>query len=134
MKTRIVALADYTNITKTNTLNILGIFSKLFAPNAPVVHPQMQVVAQFEFEHDELGEKHVKVVLMDIDGNEVLSLEGPMLVPGNNTPDPVIVNQVIQLHNVVFPKFGHYEFAFEIDGKPLDVRLPIELSPMPQGI
>lgn len=127
MQVRIAALADYTNITAENKLNILGIFSQLYAPGVPARHPSMQLVVQFAFEPSETGKKRIKILLQDADGGQVLSLETPMEVPPAPGPDPVVLNQVLVLQDVIFPRFGSYEFAIELNGEPMPVRIPLDV-------
>ena len=68
MQIRIAALADYTNITESGKLNVLGIFSQIHATQVPAAHPQMQFVVQFAFEPSETGDKKIRIVLQDADG------------------------------------------------------------------
>ncbi len=127
MQIRIAALADYTNVTANGKLNILGIFSQIHTSAVPVAHPQMQLVLQFAFEPAETGEKNIRIVLQDADGKVVLSLEGGVNIPRPPGPDPIIVNQVMLLQNVVFPHFGSYDFAIEVDGETMPVKVPLDV-------
>lgn len=127
MQIRIAALADYTNITQNGKLNILGIFSQIHASSAPVVHSQMQFVVQFAFEPDETGARNIRIILQDADGKQVLAVEGIANIPKPAGPDPVIFNQVILLQNVLFPHFGSYEFAIEVDDEPLPIKVPVDV-------
>ncbi len=129
MQLRIAALADYTNITDNGKLNILGIFSQIHAANVPAVHPQMQFVVQFAFEPIETGDKTIRIVLQDEDGNELLAMQGNLTIPKPNTPDPVVVNQILVLQNVTFPHFGNYEFVIEVDGETIPTQIPLDVLP-----
>jgi hypothetical protein len=129
MQLRIAALADYTNITQNGKLNILGIFSQIQASQIPAVHPQMQLVLQFSFEVLETGSKSIKVILQDVDGRSILTVDGVINLPTHLGPDPIILNQVMQMQNVAFPNFGSYEFAIELDGQTLPIRVPVDVIP-----
>src|SRR5436309_887217 len=131
MQIRIAVLADYTNITDNGKLNILGIFSQIQAAQVPVVHSQMQVVIQFAFELIEVGTKNIHIILQYADGNQILSLEGTLNIAKPTTPDPVIINQVLALQNVVFPQFGSYEFVIELDGEMIPAQVPVDILPLP---
>lgn len=131
MQIRIAALADYINITGNGKLNILGIFSQIFATAVPAQHPQMQFVVQFAFEPAEAGEKRIRICLQDADGKQVLSLDGTANIPHPKGPDPVVVNQVTVLQNVVFPHYGSYEFVIEIDGETMPIKVPLDVLPIP---
>ena len=130
MQLRIAALADYTNITDNGKLNILGIFSQIHAASVPAVHPLMQFVVQFAFEPVETGDKTIRIVLQDEDGNELLAMEGHLALPQSGSPDPVIVNQIIVLQNVTFPHFGNYEFVIEVDGETIPAQIPLDVLPI----
>lgn len=129
MQLRIAALADYTNVTDNGKLNILGIFSQIHAASVPAVHPHMQFVVQFAFESFEVGEKNIRVVLQDEDANELLAMEGQLQLEAPLSPDPIVVNQILVLQNVVFPHFGSYEFAIQVDGEPIPARVPVDILP-----
>lgn len=129
MQIRIAALADYTNITDNGKLNILGIFSQIHASDVPAVHPLMQFVVQFAFEPHETGNKTIRIALQDADGHELLSMEGRLDIPRPESADPVVVNQILVLQNVVFPQFGNYEFVIELDGEPVPARVPLDILP-----
>lgn len=130
MQIRIAVLADYTNITNNGKLNILGIFSQIHASNVPTMHAQMHVVVQFAFEPYEAGEKQVRIALQDEDGNQVLALEGLLNIAPSGSPDPIVVNQVLPLQNVVFPHFGSYEFVIQVDGEDLPTQIPVDILPI----
>lgn len=131
MQLRIAALADYTNVTDNGKLNILGIFSQIHAAQVPAVHPQMQFVAQFAFEPMEAGDKSIRIVLQDADANELLTMEGHLNLQGSGSPDPLVVNQILILQNVVFPQYGSYEFVIEVDGETLPAHVPVDILPAP---
>ena len=131
MQLRIAALADYTNITDNGKLNILGIFSQIHASTVPATHPQMQFVVQFAFEPVETGEKAIRIALQDDDGNELLAMEGKLSLPRPASADPVVVNQILVLQNVVFPRYGSYEFVIEVDGETIPAHVPVDILPAP---
>jgi hypothetical protein len=125
MQVKIATLADYTSVSEGGKLNILGIFSILWAANVPVVHPQMQLVLQLEFDPSEAGERDIKVVLVDEDGREILSLSGTFSVPTQPGPEPIGINYSLGFANVVFPKYGRYAFKILIGG---DLKSEVPLS------
>ncbi|HZQ10621.1 MAG TPA: hypothetical protein VFD70_28840 [Anaerolineae bacterium] len=131
MQLRIAALADYTNITGNGKLNILGIFSQIYADNVPVTHSQMQFVVQLAFEPIEVGDKKIRIVLQDADAREILALDGMLNIQKQDSPDPVVVNQILVLQNVVFPHYGSYEFVIEVDGETLPAHVPLDVLPTP---
>ncbi len=126
MKIRVSVLADYASISEGNKLNILGIFANVMSPSEPIVHPQMKVVTQYEFDPSESGEKKVKIVLVDVDGKEMFSINGTINVPHSSNNEPVIVNQILNLNNITFPRFGDYEFKILINNR-LENTIPLKV-------
>ncbi len=115
MKARIAVLADYASLSIEHKLNILGVFTTINATKAPVVHPQMKLVAQFEFDASEAGQHPMRVVLIDADGNELLSIAGVITIQPPPGGKPALMNQLLDLTNLTFPRFGDYEFRILID-------------------
>ncbi|MBI3734627.1 MAG: hypothetical protein HY259_14410 [Chloroflexi bacterium] len=117
MELRIACLADYAGLSIDRKLNIMGVFSNIFAPNEPIIHPQMYVVFQLDFEPAEAGRKAVKIVLQDADGRELVSMGGEIEI-GRPTPGQrSTFNQIAQMNGTVFPKFGQYEICILINGR-----------------
>ena len=126
MQVRISVLADYASVSEGHKLNILGIFRQIIALSEPVVCPQIKVVAQFEFNSSETGSRTLKIVLVDADGREIFMVSGQIQVPHSSDGKPTLLNQILNLNNIVLPKFGQYEFRILLDDItqctiPLDV-------------
>ncbi len=119
MRVKIAALADYASISEGKKLNILGIFSQINALEVPCVHLQMAVVVQFEFEPFEAGQHTIGLRLQDEDAHMLVSIDGVGNVPTSHDAEPIVVNQIIALPPVTFPRFGQYEFKVTVDGEPL---------------
>jgi hypothetical protein len=116
MEVRIAVLADFASLSEGRKLNILGIFTNLVAENEPVVHPQMRLVTAFEFNSSEAGDKNIKIELVDEDGKDIFSMSGVMHIEREPDGRPTMVNQILNFNNMVFPKFGEYEFRVLLDG------------------
>ena len=130
MKETIALLADFASITIDQKLNVLGIFSKIFGPREPVTHSQMQLVVGYEFESTEAGKKDLKIVLLDADGRVLLSMSGEIEVVCAKPGEPCGVNQIVQLSNLTFPKFGDYEFQVLINDR-IESHIPFQVIPRP---
>ncbi len=124
MQVRIAVLADYASISLGDKLNVLGIFSNILARAEPVVHSQMQLVMQFEFDSTEAGKKNVQILLQDQEGHELLQMNGEIAVPRLPRGESATINQILLLNNTNFPKFGHYEFRVVINGR-LEATIPL---------
>ena len=116
MNVRIGVLADYASMSQGHKLNILGIFTNIMAQTEPITHTQMKLVAQFEFNSSEVGNKNLKIELVDEDGREILSISGEIQIPHSPDGSPSLLNQILNFNNIVFPRFGEYEFRILLDG------------------
>ena len=133
MRVRLAVLADYASVSLGDKLNIMGIFSNIMARTEPIVHPQMQLVVQFEFDPAEAGQKEMKIVLHDEDGMEILAVGGEMMVPRGQGGQPAIINQLLLMNGISFPKFGHYVFKVLINGRTeADIPLTVTRASEPQ--
>ncbi len=127
MRVRIAALADYASISLGDKLNVLGVFSTIMARQEPVVHAQMQLVVQLEFDPTEAGKKESRIMLVDRDGRELLATGGEIVVPRAPLGEPAVINQILVLNSVTFPRFGRYEFRLLINGR-LEAAIPVTVK------
>jgi hypothetical protein len=124
MYVRIAALADYASISTGDKLNILGIFSNIMARGEPIVHSQMQLVVQIEFDSMEAGKKEMRITLEDKEGKDVLAVGGDLTVPRAPHGEASVINQILVLNNTTFPRFGRYQFRVLINGR-LEATIPL---------
>ncbi len=132
MKTKLAVLADYASVTETGKLNIMGIFSSIWARAAPITHPQMHLVVQFEFDFSDLAQKPFRVALVDEDGKEIVSVAGEIQPPPTSGFDGANVNQIFVFNNTTFPHFGAYEFRVEVDGEEKAL-VPVRVAQMKEN-
>jgi len=126
MELRIGVLADYASVSENNKLNIMGIFTNIMSVTEPIVQPQMMLVAQFEFDSSECGEKSIKIVLVEEDGQDIFSISGKVQIDRAADGGPSLLNQILRLNTIVFPKFGRYEFRIVLDGRT-ECRIPLRV-------
>ena len=114
----LAVLADYANVSQDGKLNIMGIFQEVNPPELPFALPQMYLVVSFEAGPAEFDSfKHIRLALLDSDGNEMLALEGQVQVPRPGRPGSrAYINQVIGLNGVIFERPGDYGFAILVNG------------------
>ncbi len=128
MEVSLLLVADYANTTGDEKLNVMGVFTNIFATNFPAVHPQMYLVAQLKAGRAEYGRKFdLGIKLINEDGKEILSLSPKVEVPTPQGVRRVTLNFVLSMVNIPFEKPGIYEFSLLVDN---DVKqtLPIEAS------
>lgn len=127
MFVRIAVLADFASLSIDNKLNILGIFRGLSASQVPTMHPQMKLVTQFEFDSTEAGDKQVRIILVDEDGHDLLTVTGDFTVARSEHGRESLFNQIIDLTGLVFPRFGDYEFRILINER-MECIIPLAVT------
>jgi hypothetical protein len=123
-------LADFASVTIDRKLNILGIFNTITSQNVPAAHPQMYLVVGYKFECTEIGKKDIKIVLIDVDGHVLFSLEGEINIGAAESGESSTINQIFRLGNLIFPQFGDYEFHVLVNGR-IESRVPFKVSLLP---
>lgn len=134
MDVKLAVLADYANVSQDGKLNIMGIFQEINAPSLPFPLPQMYLVLTFEAGPAEFGsEKQLRVVLVDSDGNERMSLEGQVKVPRPlRRGAPAYINEAIGLAGVPFDRAGDYHFAALVGGETKET-VPLHVNDLGKG-
>ena len=112
-----ILAADYANIAEGGKLNVMGIFTIIYAPAFPVVHPSMFLVVKLSPDFPEYGQqRQLTISLVDEDGKlKVAEIAGEIQVPmpiGGHKPE---INLTIDLKGLVFPKPGRYQFTVLVD-------------------
>lgn len=126
MQVRMAVLADYASLSLGDKLNVLGIFSNILARAEPIVHAQMQLVIQFEFDASETGKKNVRIMMQDEAGHELVNMNGEIVVPRLPHGESATINQILLLNNTNFPRFGRYEFRVVVNGR-LEATIPLSV-------
>ena len=128
MYTSLFLCADYANLTGDGKLNIMGIFSTIYATQFPARHPSMHIIAKLIGVLGEEGQtRDVRILLLGPDGQRILEVGGEMLVPQRVNAQKPEINAIICLHDVVFPVPGPYIFVLMVD-KDQKGELPISVE------
>ena len=120
MDVNLAVLADYANVSQDGKLNIMGIFQEVNPPVLPFALPQMYLVISFVAGPAEFGStKNIRLVLLESDGSEMLTLEGQMDVPSraHRPGSRAYINQVIGLNGITFHRPGGYDFSILVSGE-----------------
>jgi hypothetical protein len=125
-------LCDAANVSREGKLNILGIFGALRGLKFPHVHPAMTLVVALEATWTERGEHAVDIRLVDVDGRELLKLDGRVNVQGERAGRPILTQAVLQLHNIAFPHPGTYTVDILVDRRH-ERSVPLEVHGPPEG-
>lgn len=132
MEIDLALLADAATIDASGKLNILGIFDHLSAGSFPARHPRMVLILRFAAGMRESGTHTVEIELKDAHGDELMHIDGEMVLP----PGPVAtagatsVPHLLNLDGVILPHAGRYSFDVRVDGEhqvtvPLTVTGPV---------
>jgi hypothetical protein len=131
MKATLAVLADAANRSDNGKLNLLGLFQTIYAASTPAIHSQMYLVLVFKASPGEKGStQKIKLVLSDEDGGIILaSPDYPITVPDDPDVRSPDMNMIINVPNLVLPKFGDYSFEVLLNGSYLtDVSLRVEAT------
>ncbi len=131
MQLTMLLAADYATVDASRKLNILGVFSTIYARQFPVRHPSMHLVVKFQPSVDECGDtRKIRVVLMNPDQQEMLQLSGDLGIPsarlGQSPPEVVAV---LGFTNLEFLEPGTYTFKVFLE-KEYKGELEIHLEQM----
>lgn len=133
MEIKQVILADYANVSREGKLNVLGIFSDIYAQNFPAVHPQMQVVISWTATKTEAGRKKtMQVELHNADGKRLLSLGGEVALPEGAPGRALGGNFILPIPPVRFDEPGSYAFIVMINDEERG-RASFDVVKLPQA-
>jgi hypothetical protein len=98
---------------KTKKKSLIGIFSQINAPRAPIQHPKLSVyIALTEGNGGYACELQC---IRDDDNALVMKAQGSI-----EFHDPQqVLELVFDMNGPVFPSFGHYRFEFLAEGEPV---------------
>jgi hypothetical protein len=114
----LAVLADSANVSAEGKLNILGSFDTIGATKFPARHPEMQLVLRMEASPAEIGmDKKLEMQLRDEDGAKISGFNADFKVPEPSKPgEPVNIQMITRIGDVVFPKAGRYAIWILING------------------
>ena len=117
MEIDLAVVADAANVSQEGKLNILGIFDTIWSRDFPFRHASMIFVVRVSADFTEQGVHPMEVRLVDADGEQIFSAEGPLQVASGVPGRPVKPHIVMGLSGVAFPRAGDYAFDILIDGR-----------------
>ena len=133
MKIKLAVLADYANVSQEGKLNIMGIFERVLASSVPIRHPEMKLVIRMAVAHAEQDRDHdVEIQCMDSDDAKLFSVGGRFRVErSEGIVEPVHVNQILDIRDLIFNKFGSYTFSILINNE-IREQIALDIDQMPQ--
>jgi hypothetical protein len=108
-------------------LNLLGVADTILANELPVKVPHCALVARLRATSAEAGEHAMRLMVIDIDGRAVLTMDGKLALqfPAGAS---AAVNLIVNAQNLEFKAAGEYAIDLTVDdthlgSTPLFVRL-----------
>ena len=100
MEVSLAAIADCANVSDLGKMNIMGVFSSIFASTTPVPLMQCHLAIIFKPDESEKGQEfQVKVDIRNPDGKPIIdSLEGKLSAPAAPAGERQEVNLIIGLN------------------------------------
>lgn len=117
MELTMLLVADYANVDQDGKVNVMGIFNQINAKTFPTIHPEMRVVFTLLASPAEAGEKRVTLRLIAEDGEPIFDWERTTNVPAQPGGKPTVVNQILRVTGIVFPRAGEYAFHVLVNGE-----------------
>lgn len=116
MEVKHALLADYANVSREGKLNVLGIFTQIFAQNFPVVHAQLHLIVPWQATRAESGKaKKFEIQLIDEDGKKLFSVGSELVIPDGKPGKAISGNQIMAFNGIKFEKPGQYAFHILIN-------------------
>lgn len=119
MHVEVFSLCDAATVDAGGKLNILGAFDTLWAPQLPLVYPQMAIALRLRFSQIEGGTHDIAVNFVDADGKAVLApARGTITLQFPVGQRSCSANSVLNVQMLNLGKYGEYALDLIIDGQP----------------
>ncbi len=113
-------------------LNLLGAFDTIYAKIIPATHQACAIAARIRFSKIELGQHHIKINIIDQDGNQIIPpLEGSIPVNFADNISSQAFNLILNIQRLKLENYGEYRVDLAIDNRH-EASLPFFVSPPPQ--
>ena len=122
-------LCDYAE--NTGKVSALGIgFDMIWGSQLPVRHHSMHLVAQFRGSITEAGIKHVRVPIIDADGNSVAEAEGDINLRSPEAGLESTACLVVAFNGLEFSRYGDYSLHLLVEDNEMK-RIPFRVVEPP---
>ncbi len=108
-------------------LNIMGATDTIHTASVPFRYSQCALAVRLRAARVEQGQHSVRLMIIDVDGEPILNIDGPMQV---NVTSPIgsALSLIVSAQNLEFKQAGEYEIEVAVDGiqlgcSPLFVRV-----------
>jgi hypothetical protein len=127
MKVDFAFLCDYAETTQK--INAMGIgIDNIYSQTLPVKYPSFFLVFQLRVNTVEIGEKDLKVHIIDDDGKSIVpEINFKFTVSRPLSGIESISRVAVRFNNVDFPKYGTYAIHGIVDGNDV-ISLPLTIT------
>jgi hypothetical protein len=109
-------IAESAHLDEKGNTHAVAIFDTILTPGFPALRRDMTLVAQLEGTASEAGDHRITVELRDEDANKLAEMALPLALGSSKLLHGIFRSGVIlQMHDLVFKKAGHYEFVMFVD-------------------
>src|SRR3990172_7761919 len=119
MRILVAALAEHASESSPGKkLNVNGVFDVIQAPSFPTVLPAAALVLRLQFEYEDGERTHaLQIVLLTQDGEQLINIEDQIPMPKIAPGQRVMINQIIQLRQFVFPYPERFSIEISWNGQ-----------------
>ena len=112
-------VCDYAEISKK--INAIGIgFDTIYAPKVPFKHRSFFLVFKLRANIVEVGEKNIKISLIDEDGKRIIpDMNAKITIPKPPEGLESKAQLAIAFDKVEFPKYGTYSLHVVVEGNDI---------------
>lgn len=130
MRVSLAAVADNATISADGKLNIMGIFTAIYALTLPATYLQFRLVLQLQPDSEDTGVlRRLAIQLTDPDGEVLLDTATEVTLPAD-MPAFVSIPQILDFSLITFQKAGAHRFSIRINGEE-HASLPLNVIVLP---
>jgi len=119
MKAQYTVVCEHQRQGQRGTFDMLGAFDRLFAPHVPVQHRALTLILQLVTDDEaDLGKHEFRLRIMRPTGKPLFEQQGMFAFKPEGGSWLASVRLGFEFNGIIFPDFGKYLFALEVDGKP----------------
>lgn len=99
-------------------LNMLGAFDTIFTQQLPAVHPQCSIALRATFDHEDEGNRGLRINFVDADGQSIMqSIDIPVSVELPEDSHFGTRNFIVNIQQLKFESTGLYSIDIMLDGR-----------------
>ena len=115
MEIEIFTLCDFAQ-DNSGKLTVVGTFDGINSKQFPFVQANFSVACRLRFSEKEIGEHHMRLRFIDVDGKEVIQpIEGNMNIVKPQNGQYSAINLVFNFNQMKFEKAARYSFELYLD-------------------